>query len=182
MANKNHPVFRARIKSLLEERRLTYKEFGQQIHYSEAMIKQWLKKGGRIAEQPALGIIASFFQVDPEYLLGETDFKNTYDKWNQIIGSEHLKQEIVFWEFGISEGLFPDFYSEYEYESFIDYLKHYEERKDLTVKKEDIKVVKSTKNYISENFDTGEITIHAISEADIEKGFQQLIKRGIIAK
>lgn len=45
----------------------------------------------------------------------------------------------------------------------------------------DVKVITGTKsNQIIENFETGDITIQAIRETDVEKAFQQLIKRGII--
>ncbi len=49
-------------------------------------------------------------------------------------------------------------------------------RKDITV------TTGSAENRIIDNFETGEITIQAITEEDVERGFQQLVSRGIIAE
>lgn len=125
--------------------------------------------------------LASFYNVYPEYILGKTECKNALDKWNQAVDLEQLREEVMFWETGTKIGLFPELRCDDETQSFIQYLKQYEERSEMKVKIDDIKVVTNANtNEIRENFETGEITIYAISEADAEKGFRQLIKRGMI--
>lgn len=141
------------------------------------------ERGETVPESDNLLKLASFFQVDPEYILGRTDFKNIFDKWNQTTDLQKLKKENIFWKTGFEIGLFPEIQSEDDYKSFINYLKYYEIRKEMRMKKEEIKVVlNATENRIIDSFETGEITIYAVSEADVEKGFQHLMNRGIIAE
>lgn len=74
--------------------------------------------------------LASFYKVYPEYILGETDFMNSFDKWDQTLDVKQIKKELDFWETGVELGLFPEIKSDDEYEEFIDYLKQFKNRKE----------------------------------------------------
>ena len=85
-------------------------------------------------------------------------------------------EELGFYHQGIDN-------PERDYEEYMNYNRMYQERKDAMKTRSEISVViGATENRIIENFGTGEITIQAITEEDVEKGFQQLIRRGIIAE
>ena len=172
----NPIIVKNRLKELRNEKGMTQKEVAEAIHFSVSTIKQY-ENGYRIPDNENLQILSAFYNVNPKYILGEIDFKNQFDKWNKTVDLSQLK----FWENGVEIGWFPEIKSDDEYEDFVHYLKQYEERSEMKVRIDDIKVVTNANtNEIRENFETGEITIYAVSEADAEKGFRQLIKRGMI--
>lgn len=88
------------------------------------------EEGKTVPEGKNLLKLASFYKVYPEYILGETDFMNSFDKWDQTLDVKQIKKELDFWETGVELGLFPEIKSDDEYEEFIDYLKQFKNRKE----------------------------------------------------
>lgn len=185
-------IVKKRLKLLRAERGLTQKEVAEAIHFSVSTIKQY-ESGYRIPEKANLNCLASFYQVYPEYILGEVDFRDSKEKmshyWKQYDAEhkkdiEEIKRDIALFEavntitstqFGFNdsdEDLFPE---------FLKYIDQFKERKEKIMKLSDVKVVASeTINEVRENFETGEITIYASSEENVRKAIDQLIKRGMV--
>ena len=179
-------MVKRRLKELRHEAGLTQKQVADAIHFSVSTIKQY-ESGNRIPDEDNLNVLASFYQVYPRYILGITDFKNRSEemlhRWTENVDTERLSAETEFIDSADKLGFFTqsDFTPE-EYYQFIEYNKRYQERKENMKTRADVTVITgSDQNRIIDNFETGEITIEAITEDDIEKGFQQLISRGIIA-
>ena len=140
-----------------------------------------------IPEKDNLLLLAKTLKVSPLYLLGETPFRSTWEEYDSLHEEDlkRIKKELQFTESAETLGFYYPSSDEPEkdYEEFMTYNRMYQERKDAMKTRSEIKVITGLKeNQIIENFETGEITIQAISEEDVEKGFQQLIKRGIIAE
>lgn len=174
-----------RLKALRHEKGLTQKQVAEAIHFSVSTIKQY-ESGNRIPDEDNLNTLASFYKVYPKYILGETNFKNRSEemlhRWTEDVDIKKLTAETHFIDSAEKLGFFirSDLTSE-EYDRYIEYNKRYEERKEAMKTRSEIKVIiGSEENRIIESFETGEITIQAVSEEDVEKGFQQLIRRGII--
>ena len=124
--------------------------------------------------------------IDMDFLLckyDSPDLQSKIQEWNKK--APRVRAEFQFTESAkeiVSLNQGSD-YSERDYEEFMTYIRMYQERKEQMKTRSEIKVITGLKeNRIIENFETGEITIQAISEEDVEKGFQQLVKRGIIAE
>ena len=184
---KRNPIVGERLKELRNNAGLTQKQVGEAIHLSVSTIKHY-EGGYRIPDKDNLNILASFYKVYPSYILGTTPFKTpleeTLHRWNETIDAEKLTAELQFTESAEKLGFLDRSADDPEgdYERYIAYNRMYQERKDAMKTRKDIKVIiGSDENRIIDNFETGEITIHAVSEEDVEKGFQQLIRRGIIA-
>lgn len=174
-----------RLKQLRERTGLTQKQVAEAIHFSTSTIKQY-ENGYRIPDDTNLKIIASFYGVYPKYILGETEYKNRseemFHRWTDSVDMDKQTTEMQFIDSAEKMGFFiQSEYTPAEYDKYIQYNKLYEERKSAMKTRSDIKVITgSAENRIIENFETGEITIQAITEEDVEKGFQQLIRRGMI--
>ena len=182
-----------RIKTLRKENGWTQSKLAELSGISLTSVKQYETKK-RIPDNYCINALAAVFHVSPFYLLGETDFRNERErqqaKWKEYdsLHQEDLKRirkELQFTKSAEALGFYHQGTEEPEkdYEEYIAYNRMYQERKEGMKTRSEIKVITGLKeNRIIENFETGEITIQAISEEDVEKGFQQLIKRGIIAE
>ena len=122
---------------------------------------------------------SSFFQ---EFLFLRANLQNKLQEWNKEV--PRIQAEFKLLEYCDCLGIDLD---EDDPASQIKKIKSAivniaSERKENMKTRKDITVITgSDQNRIIDNFETGEITIEAITEDDIEKGFQQLISRGIIA-
>lgn len=65
-------LFRQRLIQLREERNLTQKEFAVQINIPNATINRY-ETGIRVPDYDTLILIADFFNVSTDYLLGRTE-------------------------------------------------------------------------------------------------------------
>ena len=65
--------FAERLKSLRQEKGLTLEQLAKEINMSYAAISRWESKQ-RIPNIEALIVIAKYFNVSADYLLGLTDF------------------------------------------------------------------------------------------------------------
>lgn len=180
-----------RIKTLRKEKGWTQSKLAELSGISLTSVKQYETKK-RIPDYYCINALATVFRVSPFYLLGETDFRNERErlqaKWKEYdsLHQKDLKRirtELQFSESAEELGLYHQDTQEPEkaFEEFLNYNRMYQERKEAMKTRSDIHVIiGSAENRIIENFETGEITIQAVTEEDVEKGFQQLVKRGII--
>lgn len=172
------------IKTLRKKHGLTQQQLADKCGISINSVKSY-ESGRRIPDNFNLQQLAHTLRVDPFYLLGETNFENYANRYDKEHPEEvkHTFYEVQLLESAEKLGLYTINSDDPEKESsdFINYIKQYNERMVSKMAKSKVNVVtNTTTNEIRENFETGEITIYAITEADVEKGFQQLIKRGII--
>ena len=65
--------FAERLKELREEKGLSLKQLSKEIGISDVAIGRWERKA-RIPNIEALIVIAKYFNVSADYLLGLTDF------------------------------------------------------------------------------------------------------------
>jgi len=65
--------FSERLKELREEKGLSLKQLSKEIGISDVAIGRWERKA-RIPNIEALIVIAKYFNVSADYLLGLTDF------------------------------------------------------------------------------------------------------------
>lgn len=65
--------FAERLKSLRQEKGLTLEQLAKEINMSYAAISRWESKQ-RIPNIEALIVIAKYFNISADYLLGLTDF------------------------------------------------------------------------------------------------------------
>lgn len=70
-------MLKDRLKLLRDERGLTQQKLSDETGLSRGMIAHY-EKGTREATLEALGIMADYFNVDTDYLLGKTDIRRLY--------------------------------------------------------------------------------------------------------
>ncbi len=174
-----------RIKKERKKLGLSQQELAEKSGIAYNSYQAW-EIGRRFPNESSLEILAKFFNVSPLYLTGETAFRNTWEEYDSLHKEDlkRIRTELQFTESAEKLGFLDQSADDPEgdYERYIAYNRMYQERKDAMKTRKDIKVIiGSDENRIIDNFETGEITIEAITEDDIEKGFQQLISRGIIA-
>lgn len=182
----NSAVVANRIKTLRKEKGWTQIDLANQAGISLVSVKLY-ETQKRIPDNFNISALAKVFRVSPFYLLGETDYKNKWDKYDKEHPEEvrRLRTDADFLESAEALGFYHQGTDdpERDYEEYMNYNRMYQERKEVMKTRSEIKVIiGSEENRIIENFGTGEITIQAVSEEDVEKGFQQLIRRGIIAE
>ena len=172
-----------RLKQLRKEKGIkTQTDLQKLTGVSLISIKRY-ESGETIPEDPNLSKLASFYRVDSAWILGKSDFRNIWEQYDQNHSEDvkRLSSTVRFMEIAEALGLYnsqdPD-----SDEDFYKYVEMYEERKKAMKTRKDITIITgSDENRIIENFVTGEITIQAVSEEDVERGFQYLIQIGIIA-
>lgn len=72
-------MFTERLKSLRKEKGLTQKAIAEHFNTSPQSYAQW-EKGLRTPNSDSLEKLANFFNVSTDYLLGNSDYKNTLDQ------------------------------------------------------------------------------------------------------
>lgn len=185
---ENTNVFKKRIREERERLDLSQKELTDSCGIGINTYQSW-EIGRRTPQMNSktLAILAKFFKVSPLYLLGKTPFRSTWEEYDSLHEEDlkRIKKELQFTESAERLGFYHQGTDdpEKDYEEYMNYNRMYQERKEAMKTRSEIKVIiGSEENRIIENFGTGEITIQAVSEEDVEKGFQQLIRRGIIAE
>lgn len=183
---ENTNVFKKRIREERERLNLSQKQLTERCGIGINTYQSW-EIGRRTPQMNSqtLAILANFFRVSPLYLLGVTDFRNKWEEYDSLHEEDlkRIRKESQFIKSAETLGFYHQGTDdpERDYEEYMNYNRMYQERKEAMKTRSDIKVIiGSEENRIIENFGTGEITIQAVSEEDVEKGFQQLIRRGII--
>ena len=65
------------LKTLRKERHLSQRQLGDSLHFAYSTIAMW-EKGQREPNYKTLELIADFFNVDMNYILGKSNIKNSY--------------------------------------------------------------------------------------------------------
>ena len=179
---KIKPPVADRIQTLRIQEGYTSQEMlAEKLGVTLDTVKAW-EIGRRTPKGKNMEHLCRVLHTKEEYILnGDDSFNKTLQHWNK----EH-NPIIQFIHTAISIGFFhysdpSDFErSQKEENDFIDYNKQYEERNEvIKMKANDVKIVKSDKNYVSENFETGEITIYADSLDGLRKAYNILKNHGI---
>ena len=69
----DHPTsFQIRLKELSEEKGLTYSKIAHEMPFSRNLFFDWIRKG-TLPSLDYLLVLAQYFDVSPDYLLGRTD-------------------------------------------------------------------------------------------------------------
>lgn len=179
-------VVAKRLKEELKSHDWKYLDLAEKAGISVDSIKSY-GSGRRIPDNYNINALAKALNVSPFYLLGETPFRNKWEEYDSLHEEDvnRIRTEVKFIESAESLGFYHQGSEnpEKDYEEYITYNQKFKERKEnMKTRKEITVITGSVENRIIENFVTGEITIQAVSEEDVERGFQQLIRRGIIAE
>lgn len=70
------------LKSLREERHLSQRQLGDVLHFAYSTIAMW-ESGQREPNYEKLELIADFFNVDMNYILGKSNIKNSYRNFSE---------------------------------------------------------------------------------------------------
>ncbi|GAA0103246.1 hypothetical protein UT300012_39630 [Paraclostridium bifermentans] len=70
-------MFGKRLKLLRTNLKLTQKQLGKNLNLSQRAISSY-ENGLRFPDEQILNLIADYFNVSIDYLLGRTDIKNIY--------------------------------------------------------------------------------------------------------
>lgn len=70
-------MFGKRLKLLRTNLKLTQKQLGKNLNLSQRAISSY-ENGLRFPDEQILNLIANYFNVSVDYLLGRTDIKNIY--------------------------------------------------------------------------------------------------------
>ena len=172
-----------RFRLIRERLGKTQEEVAEYFSRSVQAVRDW-EAGRSTIPKKVLQVLSDILEIDIDFLLCEYDTPTLQQKlqeWNKEV--PRILAELQVMESAEALGLYHQDADDPEgdYEKFMTYIRMYQERKEAMKTRSEIKVIiGSEENRIIENFGTGEITIQAVSEEDVEKGFQQLIRRGII--
>lgn len=178
------PAVADRIQTLRIQKGYSQEQLAEKLGVSLDTVKGW-ESGRRTPKGDNMKHLCLVLHTKEEYILnGDDSFSRTLPKWDKV-----HRPIIQFIQTAVSLDFFhysdpsDSEKSQKEENDYIAYNKQYEERQVNKMKKEEIKVIlNATENRIIDSFETGEIIIYAVSEADVEKGFQHLMNRGIIAE
>lgn len=70
-------MFGKRLKSLRKDLKLTQDELGKKLNLSQRAISGY-ERGDRFPDELTLNLVADYFDVSVDYLLGRTNIKNIY--------------------------------------------------------------------------------------------------------
>ena len=79
------------LKKLRKEKNVTQCDVAKETNISLASIKQY-ETGKRVPEKYNLDLLASYYKVDPNYILGISKYKNAFHKIDTELGDENLKE------------------------------------------------------------------------------------------
>ncbi|HDK7158964.1 TPA: helix-turn-helix transcriptional regulator [Clostridium botulinum] len=80
-----------RIKELRKKRGITQEELAKHIGVSTSMVGMY-ETNARKPSYEVLSKIAKYFRVSTDYLLGETDYKTTGEKFDAKLSSDNVAQ------------------------------------------------------------------------------------------
>lgn len=202
-------VVASRIKTARKDMGLTQVQLSKELGVSESAIKMY-ETAQRVPEEDTLKKMSELFNLGTYYLLGLTDSKMNWDKWDKDHLNEvkKLRQELGFLEYVASlncdvsdilnkleliysnsegelspeaEQIIEDFTTcingsiKSVYDDFLN------EKGVYIMTRTDVNVIMNdSKNQIIDDFSSGTITVYATSEEQLEKAYQQLIRRGMI--
>lgn len=87
--------FRTRLRQLRTERKLSQKELGKELHLGTSAISMY-ERGEREPDFEKVGMIADFFNVSIDYLLGKSDIQNPNNA--QSLFGEDIEVTDEMWE------------------------------------------------------------------------------------
>ena len=125
----NPKVVSERLKELRKEKKITQQEVVEKTGISINSLKNY-ESARRIPDRYNLQLLSDFFRVDEEYILGSSDYKNIWHKYD----IEHTEQvnkvkiELHFWEYasfiGCEFGSNDDEKAETFFIDVTEYMKH----------------------------------------------------------
>ncbi|KEI81184.1 helix-turn-helix domain-containing protein [Clostridium botulinum] len=80
-----------RIKELRKEKGITQEELAKHVGVSTSMVGMY-ETNARKPSYEVLSKIAKYFRVSTDYLLGETDYKTTGEKFDAKLSSDNVEQ------------------------------------------------------------------------------------------
>lgn len=81
-----------RIQELSKERGLSVRELGRKLEIGETTIYKWKTQ---IPKLDVLEKVADYFDVSVDYLVGRTDKKLPFDRWEKMYGDAVREEEEV---------------------------------------------------------------------------------------
>lgn len=87
--------FKTRLRQLRTERKLSQEELGKELHLGTSAISMY-ERGEREPDFEKLGMIADFFNVSIDYLLGKSDIQNPNNA--QSLFGEDIEVTDEMWE------------------------------------------------------------------------------------
>ena len=119
-----YPIIRERLRSLRMEKGLTQKEVADALFWSVSTIKQYESGNRKPDEEKSdnLKTLARFYDVFPEYILGEVPYRNEQERSSFYLKeimddpdmSQWIDEKIKFWKYAMTVGLNQSDYSENE--------------------------------------------------------------------
>lgn len=85
-------MIKNRLKQLRKEANLTQKDLADKLNISKGSIAMY-ETGKRSPDNEILSIIADFFGVSTDYLLGRTDIKKYNEEFLAFNSTEHLTDD-----------------------------------------------------------------------------------------
>ncbi len=105
-------MFFQRLDQLLREKQITRKKFSEDIEISKNQVKRW--ESGTIPNKSTINVIANYFGVTVEYLLGKTESLNeqkpTIEKNAIILDEKKIHMIPLFETVSAGFGAFADDY------------------------------------------------------------------------
>lgn len=86
-------TFIQRLKALMKSRNITDKQLTEDLGLAKNSVTYWKNKGN-IPKGDTLDVIAEYFGVSVDYLLGKTDKKNEQTVPDELSASEELRKLI----------------------------------------------------------------------------------------
>lgn len=106
----NSEICSERLKELRKASRMTQEQLSESVGISINSIKNYESGHRRTPDQKNLELLARFFNVDSAWIIGESDYKTIYDKWNKESDVEKLSLESSGYHFLTLKGIeYPDF-------------------------------------------------------------------------
>lgn len=173
-----------RFRMVREAMNKTQEEIAEHYCKSTQAVRDW-ETGRSSIPVNVLQNLSDSLGIDLDFLLckyDSPDLQNKLDEWNNEV--PRIQAELKLLDYCDYLGIEIN---EEDYDSRVKRINQsityiFSERKENMKTRSDVTVVVgSAENRIIENFVTGEITIQAVSEEDVERGFQHLIQIGIIA-
>ena len=96
----NPKVVSERLKELRKEKKITQQELVEKTGISINSLKNY-ESARRIPDKYNLHLLSEYFRVDEEYILGSSDYKNIWHKYDIEHAEEvnKIRIEVHFWEY-----------------------------------------------------------------------------------
>ncbi len=91
---RNLKMFIERLLMLISEKGITRKQFSEDVQINKNQLKRW-EDAGTTPNRTTLTVIANYFNVSAEYLLGETDEKDIKEKSPAVAGLKEKHMRLI---------------------------------------------------------------------------------------